>query len=231
MRNTAHKLAAAIFLAIASSTVSAALVSVDWMNPGDKLITRDTSTALDWLKLTETSNRSYNDVSTQFGSGGDFEGMRYASSQEVIDLYLNNFLIDLSPGTSIDPIAGYDSNIATAAFWLGNIFKASDPDPTVYPFGVLGITAEDWNASGYLPVSPEDAHVRMGAYQYRDNDTLPPGNVSIYNPQGEYYQYDTNMQVFYGSYLVSNIPLPASVWLFGSGLLGLAGISRRKKTA
>ncbi|MGB7934539.1 MAG: PEP-CTERM sorting domain-containing protein [Gammaproteobacteria bacterium] len=29
---------------------------------------------------------------------------------------------------------------------------------------------------------------------------------------------------------VSAIPVPATVWLFGSGLLGLIGISRRKKT-
>ena len=29
--------------------------------------------------------------------------------------------------------------------------------------------------------------------------------------------------------LVSAIPLPASVWLFGSGLLGLVGIAKRKK--
>jgi hypothetical protein len=28
---------------------------------------------------------------------------------------------------------------------------------------------------------------------------------------------------------VSNVPLPAAVWLFGSGLLGLVGYSRRKK--
>jgi len=27
------------------------------------------------------------------------------------------------------------------------------------------------------------------------------------------------------------IPVPAAVWLFGSGLLGLVGIARRKKTA
>ena len=27
------------------------------------------------------------------------------------------------------------------------------------------------------------------------------------------------------------VPLPAAVWLFGSGLLGLVGISRRRKTA
>jgi hypothetical protein len=30
---------------------------------------------------------------------------------------------------------------------------------------------------------------------------------------------------------VSAVPLPAAVWLLGSGLLGLAGIGRRKKAA
>lgn len=30
---------------------------------------------------------------------------------------------------------------------------------------------------------------------------------------------------------VSAIPVPAALWLFGSGLLGLVGISRRKKSA
>ena len=30
---------------------------------------------------------------------------------------------------------------------------------------------------------------------------------------------------------ISAVPVPAAAWLFGSGLLGLAGISRRKKAA
>lgn len=30
---------------------------------------------------------------------------------------------------------------------------------------------------------------------------------------------------------VSNVPLPAAAWLFGSGLLGLVGMARRKKSA
>jgi len=35
-----------------------------------------------------------------------------------------------------------------------------------------------------------------------------------------------------GSYsVISAVPIPAAVWLFGSGLLGLAGIARRKKAA
>jgi hypothetical protein len=31
--------------------------------------------------------------------------------------------------------------------------------------------------------------------------------------------------------VVSPVPIPAAVWLFGSGLLGLIGIARRKKAA
>jgi hypothetical protein len=30
---------------------------------------------------------------------------------------------------------------------------------------------------------------------------------------------------------VSNVPVPAAAWLFGSGLMGLAGVARRRKTA
>jgi len=29
--------------------------------------------------------------------------------------------------------------------------------------------------------------------------------------------------------VVSTVPIPAAVWLFGSGLLGLVGVARRKK--
>ena len=33
-----------------------------------------------------------------------------------------------------------------------------------------------------------------------------------------------------GQVIVNPVPIPAAVWLFGSGLLGLIGIARRKKT-
>jgi hypothetical protein len=34
-----------------------------------------------------------------------------------------------------------------------------------------------------------------------------------------------------GFYTVTAVPVPAAIWLFGSGLLGLIGIARRKKAA
>jgi len=38
-------------------------------------------------------------------------------------------------------------------------------------------------------------------------------------------------QLGYNFTSVTLIPLPAAVWLFGSGLLGLIGIARRRKAA
>ena len=52
-------------------------------------------------------------------------------------------------------------------------------------------------------------------------------NTNIYNiifANGAVLQIDA-----VASNLPSEIPVPAAVWLFGSGLLGLAGVARRKK--
>jgi hypothetical protein len=62
---------------------NAAFLEQDWKTAGDKLITLDTSTGLEWLDVTESTNYSFNYVSSQFGVGGDFEGFRYATTSEV----------------------------------------------------------------------------------------------------------------------------------------------------
>jgi len=61
---------------------------------------------------------------------------------------------------------------------------------------------------------------------------------SVQMPVGGYYddylsyQLDSEVDERVGTFLVntSPVPLPAGVWLFGSGLLGLIGIARRKKS-
>ncbi len=47
---------------------------------------------------------------------------------------------------------------------------------------------------------------------------VPLTNYQLISASGADYRYAT-----------APVPLPAAVWLFGSGLLGLIGIARRKK--
>lgn len=56
----------------------------------------------------------------------------------------------------------------------------------------------------------------------------PEGDPSCF---GRQYQYDylTLRGAIVGNDL-ANVPVPAAVWLFGSGLIGLIGVARRKKS-
>ena len=67
--------------------------------------------------------------------------------------------------------------------------------------------------------------VRYVEFTAKDNFFIPPGDGSGgETPGGD--------RVGLGeiAFSVSEIPVPATVWLFGSGLLGLVGMARRKKS-
>ena len=56
---------------------------------GQDAVTFDTDTRLKWLDITLSTNRSFNDVASQFDSGGDFEGWRHATAQELFVFWDN----------------------------------------------------------------------------------------------------------------------------------------------
>lgn len=57
----------------------------------DGSVTRDTATGLEWLDLTASVGKSYNQVSSLFDSGEEFEGWRYATSSEITSFLVSNF--------------------------------------------------------------------------------------------------------------------------------------------
>ena len=58
---------------------SATVISADHLVFGIGSLTRDTDQGLDFLDLTLSINRSFNDVATHFVAGGDFAGFRHAN--------------------------------------------------------------------------------------------------------------------------------------------------------
>ena len=204
--------AVSVFLAVVSINASASVVSTDWQVSGDNLVTQDTTSGLEWLSFTQTINTSRDYVLSQLSSGGQYDGWRYATDNEVVDLW-TNFGFDLSINQS--PTVGVASaGLISAANLLGNTSNLLNS--SIYDYGAIGVTA---NLVGI------DQYNVMGAWHYLvDNSTY---YATVVSPN--YVLTDSLTPA--GHYLVrtSVVPVPAAVWLFGSGLIGIIGIARRKK--
>ena len=213
MKNRLFLSAACACLLLVSWNAHSSLVSEDWKTTGDNLITLDTITGLEWLDLTETRNISRDYVLTQFGSGGEFAGYRYATSAEVVDLW-SNFGINLNASAPFGS-TGVNSNLITATSILGN--PMCDYVCSWYPYGALGFTSDH-------PSGDPTLYYELGSYYY------PDSNTTYYVRTGQVATSSSGNSGILSHYLVvAQVPVPPTLWLFGSGLLGLFGISRRKK--
>jgi hypothetical protein len=81
---------------LGSGAADGALIVQDWQTAADGALTYDTETGLQWLDVDASFHRSFDDVSTQFGMGGNFEGFRYASEAETRLLFTHAGIPDLS---------------------------------------------------------------------------------------------------------------------------------------
>ena len=205
------------FLAIVTFNTNAAIMNADWKITGDNLITQDTGSGLEWLDLTATANWSYDYVSNRLGSGQEFEGWRYATAEEV---------------TSFWDAFGGDSN-----YYNGLSTQNNGLFDRIAPFwGDLWCQQTGCNiGEGYSFALTSDAsgtgsHMMALAADWESldwhltQDEFTPSYLYL-NDFGSDYDI--------GSALVrdiSTVPVPAAVWLFGSGLIGLIGIARRKQS-
>jgi len=214
---TLSKIALLAIGLVTSSVSHSAVISVDWQSAGDNLISRDTSSGLDWLDLTQTTDYSYYTVLSKLSSEGALNGWRFATNAEVVSLW-SNFNIDLSASAPVSS-PGFDSRIFDAASMLGNLACTYTCNSATY--GTLGLTADAYSAA-------VNARNIMGALAYESAGTST--NLSLYFSDGLYAMSDFNSSAHIGSYLVqtSPVPVPGALWLFGAGLIGLSGIARRK---
>jgi hypothetical protein len=149
--------AIAAAITAAASTASATLTSSDWQNDGDGLLTIDSDTGLQWLDWSHTVNRSYNDVSSQLGDGGEFEGFRYATEAEMRTLYAN------AGAVFIAPIDGEDAGNIPALLLLNELFGRTYTNGGEAIYGLEGNQNEEASTLGDWPNSGASHHM-VSAY-------------------------------------------------------------------
>ncbi len=162
------------------------------------LTTTDTLTNLEWLDLTETEPFSYNQIEIELQAGGLFDGYRRATMAELNTMFTNF-------GLFTGPVNATHLNFI-------NLFgQTSDQNGNPESFG--------YAESGGDPM----------AYVYGLDFILASGVPSYLVYTGELIHSKSINFDGFGSFLVvKTVPLPAGIWLFVSGILGLIGISRKR---
>ena len=116
-------------------SVRGALLSKDDIFFGSGAITLDTDTGLEWLDVSLSTNRSYADVSAQFGQEGDYFGFRHATEPEISVLF-DSLGMNAVPGLqSLVGITWEDLN-ATFGYYIDE--DSSDPKTGGAILGVNG---------------------------------------------------------------------------------------------
>lgn len=134
----------------AASGARAALVSADDAIFGVGSLTFDSVSLLQWLDLPLSTNRSVNEISAEFGPGGDFEGFRYASRDEVVILWQHAGITTITLGTD----AAYSATDAAAVQALVALLGyTAPPGANTFPYA-RGLTATLTPAGGGNVFSP-----------------------------------------------------------------------------
>tara|TARA_B000000565_G_scaffold255758_1_gene237620 strand:- start:107695 stop:108435 length:741 start_codon:yes stop_codon:yes gene_type:complete len=165
------------------------LSRIDWKVAGDKLSVLDYQTGIEYLRLSESVGRSIDNVSANFGPGGDFEGWRLATEAEI-----NSFMDYVvasggsGPGFTTD---GQSANVSTSLQeWqdfvriMGYTYTVSD---RLHSFAIFYDGSEILN-SGVLGYLSGDARFRRshndGGIDNNTSSSLVSAGVWIVNDGG-----------------------------------------------
>ena len=94
-------------------------------------------------------------------------------------------------------------------------------------------TTPDGNADPYTALGSPTLLSRFG-FPYNASQNISAAPLAYTDQFIDNHLYGVSQELIVienGEAVLSSVPVPPAIWLFGSGLMGLAGLSRRKKTA
>ena len=201
------KLATVATALVLSTSVNAALLDFGTFSTDD-------DTGLDWLDMSYTDGMSYNSVLAAT-NGGSLDGWTIASSAQVVEMITNH--LGHAP---VDGVNGHWDSLNYGVIDIQSMIGST-----------YGTTGQNAYTVGYTSDNSLADPTRQLTLQF---------GWYTGNPGEGYYRFDSwgslsdETSDFIGTFLVRGdslnaVPVPAAVWLFGSGLIGLVGVARRKK--
>jgi hypothetical protein len=189
-----------LFLAQASHAAFVARDAAGW---GEGSLTLDTDTGLQWLDVNLSVSFSYNEMRAEMLSGGQYEGFRYATRDEVASLFVN-------AGVQHINAVSTDNNQAAAQLMEFLGFTSSRRGNNEL-FGITGTEQSGGVSAGVIDHLFENG---LSAYDIGVADLI----------YGKGYKAAT-----VGSWLVTTaeVPVPPALLLFSSALLLSGSLKRR----
>lgn len=169
-----------------SCTANAAFIETDWKTQGDQLAVLDTETGLEWLDLSQTANKTFNQVLA--GLNGAYSGWRLPTLTELQRL-MGNYFSDQN--VYARKVPGSDPQTrSTFERWVAELGKTGSTHN--YALGMYQTETGTLRVTGvYRPVAG-------GA-----PELYGLGFSSSYNPNMMYSPQDTGKEIW-GTFLVSD---------------------------
>lgn len=211
MRIKSISIAAATCIFLSTSVNAVIITHGDLTTDDATNYITDTATSRMYSRF-DSFNLTYADTLTAIGTGGLFEGWSIATSEVAHD-FINASL----GGTSLCAAGGNEFSCGTVLGW-GNGDYGDSSNAFYDQFVFL-------NNSVDFPLGLFQFTTADGSIQKQEIWSTHASRDFTYVTD---HTFGTNLDLLLYKD-VAAVPVPAAVWLFGSGLLGLIGVARRKK--